>query len=213
MKKLIISITSFFIALILLVLQVGYGILRNSIDGKVSATSQTLVDESGIIEETSISPLAVTGDKLETSEFKKEDFIIEIKKIGLKKEVTPNVDPRDKKIYGPVIEESVAHGMFTKLPDETVDDGMGNVYLFAHRDGKYAFFARLGELENGDKISLYFLGKIYIYVVYDSFIVLPTDTYVYTSFAEEPTLTLQTCNNGVKERLIVKARLVEVFSL
>lgn len=208
MKKLVVSITSFAFALALLTLQVGYGIAKMNMDGNVQAAGTTLANESDGGEPSAAILPSTSSPAIETREFKSGDFVIEIPSIGLSKEVTPNVDPRSKDVYGPVIEKTVAHGMFTKLPDETDSDGRGNVYLFAHRDGPAAFFARLGELDKGDKIYLQFLGATYTYQVYDSFIVLPTDTYVYTGESSEPTLTLQTCNNGVKERLIVKARLI-----
>ena len=213
MKKLAISITAYLFALILIVLQVGYGIAKMGDGGNVQAVGMTLASESEASDKTddgnASSFLPVTSvSSYDAREFKAGDFTIEIPSIGLVKEVTPNVDPRSKDIYAPVIEKTVAHGMFTKFPDETTVEGRGNVYLFAHRDGSSAFFARVGELKNGDKIILKFLGETYTYEVYDAFIVLPTDTFVYTGESSEPTVTLQTCNNGVKERLIVKARLV-----
>ncbi len=210
MRKLFISIISFVFALSLVALQVGYGIAKEDLQGKVLATNEVEenIETSGTI---LTGMLPDSNEGKETGVLTSKDFIIEIPRINLKKEVEPNVDPRDKNIYGPVIEEKIAHGMFTKFPDETEDKGKGNVYLFAHRDGPHGFFNRLGELETGDTINLTFLGKTYVYEVNTSFIVDPDATYVYTGQSDTPTLTLQTCNNGIKERLILKADLIEVL--
>lgn len=148
------------------------------------------------------------GFEIETIEVNKDDFRIEIPKIDLKKDIEPEVDPRYREIYLPVIEKKVAHGKFTRFPHETLENGYGNVYLFAHRDGPNPFFARLGELDKGDEINIYFNGKKYIYRVFEYFITTPDNTSVYTGYASSPTLTLQTCNNGVSERLIVRGELV-----
>ncbi|MBN1915737.1 sortase [Candidatus Dojkabacteria bacterium] len=217
MRKLNISLISFVVALSLIAVQVGYGIAKEGLQERVLATSvqdrsldESVLDEGKVAAQSGRVTL-IPEENGEVRELTSKDFIIEISKIGLRKEVEPNVDPRDKSIYGPVIEQKVAHGMFTKFPDQTVNEKSGNVYLYAHRDGESGFFGGLGELENGDVINLYFLGKNYVYKVSTSFIVSPSAAHIYTGQSPAPALTLQTCHNGIQERLIVKADLVEVI--
>ncbi|MFQ5493509.1 MAG: sortase [Candidatus Dojkabacteria bacterium] len=135
-------------------------------------------------------------------------FYLEIPAIGLKKRVVPNVDPTRRGAYLPVIDENVAHGRYTRLPDQATKSG--NVYLYAHRDGHAGFFNRLDELRNGAKIEIFYNGETFTYKVFRSFVVNRKDTWVYTAQSPSPTLTLQTCENGSEDRLIVKARLVRV---
>lgn len=140
-------------------------------------------------------------------------FKLRIPSIGLEHNVTENVNPARESIYGPVIEQSIAHGQYTRLPDEATVDG--NVYLFAHRTGNIngrdiGFFNRLDELGKGDKAYVSYAGKTYVYEAYKSFVITPEDTWVYTGQSDFPSLTLQTCENGEEQRLIVKFKLVRV---
>lgn len=135
------------------------------------------------------------------------EFQIEIAKIGLSKKVIPNVNPIDEAEYSRVIEDYVAHGEYTRLPDEATIDG--NVYLFAHRTGvingkNVGFFNRLGELQSGDRAQIKFAGKLYTYILKRSFVVSPKDTWVYAERSSAPMLTLQTCENGESQRLILQ---------
>lgn len=136
-----------------------------------------------------------------------DDFRITIQKIALNEQVVANVDPRSREEYLPIISRNVAHGMFTKLPDQAVNDG--NVYLFAHSDGENPIFRNLDELESGDLIEIDYLNIQYLYKVDEKFAVAENEVSVYTGESERPTLTLQTCS-GEKERLIIKATLVNV---
>jgi LPXTG-site transpeptidase (sortase) family protein len=147
------------------------------------------------------------------SKQQKQNFRLLIPSIGVNKKVIENVHPAREDIYGPVIENYVAHGMYTRLPDEAMIDG--NVYLFAHREGNVAgkdvgFFRNLDKLNNGDKAQVIYGDKTYTYQAYRSFVIEPEDTWVYGAESDFPTLTLQTCENGEEQRLIVKLKLIEV---
>ena len=137
-----------------------------------------------------------------------DEFFINIPKINVSKKVIPNVDPVSKENYLPILDNYVAHGRYTRLPDQA--EAQGNVYLFAHRQGQSAFFARLDELQTGDRIEVNYDGRIYSYSVYDKFVVDAKDTWVYTGESQLPTLTLQTCENGTAQRLIIKAKLLAI---
>jgi len=143
--------------------------------------------------------------RAETSEIVR-DFAIEIPSIGVKRKVISNVDPANKDEYLGVLENYVAHGKYTLLPDEAVLNG--NVYLFAHREGvvngkDVGFFKRLDELSKGDDLIVYYKGNVYLYSFRDSKVIEPWQTEVYTSYSATPTLTLQTCEDGQSKRLIL----------
>lgn len=141
------------------------------------------------------------------------EFTLSIPGIGLQHRVIENVNPGNEAIYGPIIEQYIAHGQYTRLPDEATTDG--NVYLFAHREGakngrNFGYFKNLDKIREGDKAVIKYDGKTYTYGAYTSFVISPKDTWVYTDESNVPTLTLQTCENGESMRLIVKFRLVSV---
>lgn len=141
------------------------------------------------------------------------EFSINVPAINLQKEITANVDPTDKDEYLSVIEETIAHGLYTALPNSPG----GNTYLFAHSknssngetpDG--GWFTRIDELKTGDTITITYKGEKYLYAVVTSEIVDPEETDVYTPespFGERRSLTLQTCypRGTTEKRIIVTA--------
>lgn len=151
---------------------------------------------------------AISTVRVLNAQLRIDHFRIVIPRIGVGKDIQANVDPSKRDVYLPVIEKVVAHGKYTRLPYQATKEG--NVYLFAHRDGSHGFFHRLGELRNGDVINIEFNESTYVYEVYKSFVVDPSDVWVYTGESEVPALTLQTCENGNAQRLIVKAKLVQI---
>lgn len=85
---------------------------------------------------------------------------------------------------------------------------IGNYCIVGHnyRNGK--MFGRLSELINGDIVELEDLsGRVYKYKVYNKYVVQPTDTRCTSQLTNGKTeLTLITCTNYGKERLVVKCR-------
>lgn len=151
----------------------------------------------------------------DSTDFGITEFGIEIPAIGLKHEIAYSIDPRNKDVYLPVLEEYVAHGMFTSLPSTEP----GRVYLFAH--SKVAsegvtpyggYFSHLHELKNGDSVVVRYNGKQYTYVMRERIIVEPTETSVYTGNSKKAEVALQTCYppGTTDMRLIVFAELVSV---
>ncbi len=141
------------------------------------------------------------------------DFRLEIPKVAVNMSVAENVDPVNEAIYGPVIERKIAHGKYTRLPDEAKIDG--NVYLFAHRDGYVngnyvGFFSRLDELNVGDEAVITYAGEKYGYVFLRNFVIAPHEVWVYNGESQSPMLSLQTCENGESQRLIVQFALKSV---
>lgn len=91
-------------------------------------------------------------------------------------------------------------------------NSVGNYCIVGHNyDGKDIFFGKLHKIQNGDIVELEDkTGQILQYKVYNKFIVQPTDvacTSQLTNGRKE--MTLITCSDGGKTRLVVKCRVVE----
>lgn len=85
----------------------------------------------------------------------------------------------------------------------------GNCAISGHRPSPFRY---LDKLKEGDKITLGEGEDLYTYAVYESFSVLPEETWVLSDIpGETSTLTLITCTPYLvsSHRLIVRARLVE----
>jgi len=145
------------------------------------------------------------------------DFRINIPKIGVDKEIIPDVDPRDEAIYKEAFKQGVAHGMGTKYPDE-----IGNTYLYAHStkdvediEQNAGWFTRLDELEVGDEFEILYGQNVYTYSIASREIVDPRATGVYTAYAPVQMVTLQTCypRGEITERIIYKALLIGETSI
>lgn len=138
------------------------------------------------------------------------NFGIVIPKIGANAKVIANVDAGNQNEYDKALQKGVAHVLGSSLPG-----GPDDVYLFAHStDFSFeilrfnAVFYLLHNLENGDEISLYYLGRRYNYYVYDKKIVDANDVEYITKKYGQPTLTLQTCwpPGTTLKRLLVFAK-------
>ncbi len=139
------------------------------------------------------------------------DFGIVIPKIGANARVIANVDPGNYADYINALKLGVAHAKGTVFPGQ-----IGNTYLFAHSVGNFwevnqwnAVFYLLKELKPGDEVDLFYQGKRYIYIVYNTRIVNPEDTEFLSTISNFPMLTLQTCwpPGTTLKRLLVFARL------
>jgi len=87
----------------------------------------------------------------------------------------------------------------------------GNCSIAGHRSYSYnEFFNRLDEINKGDYIYIETAKNKFTYIVYDSFVVQPTETWVLDS-REKYEITLITCTpiRVATHRLIIKGELVE----
>lgn len=85
---------------------------------------------------------------------------------------------------------------------------VGNSAIAAHRSRTYGrMFNRLGEVEEGDKITIKTDKGTYQYEVFDTFLVKPNDLSVLQKQGENKILTLITCHpiDNPTHRLIVQA--------
>lgn len=87
---------------------------------------------------------------------------------------------------------------------------VGNYCIVGHYYENGKMFGKLHKLKNGDKAELTDLsGNTFKYQVYNKYVVEPTDTRCTSQLTDgRKELTLITCTNGGKQRLVVKLRQV-----
>lgn len=87
---------------------------------------------------------------------------------------------------------------------------VGNYCIVGHYYENGKMFGKLHKLKNGDKAELTDLsGNTLKYLVYNKYVVEPTDTRCTSQLTDgRKELTLITCTNGGKQRLVVKLRQV-----
>ena len=91
-------------------------------------------------------------------------------------------------------------------------NSVGNYCIVGHNyDGKDIFFGKLNKIQNGDIVELEDkTGKVLQYKVYNKFIVQPTDVACTSQLTnDKKEMTLITCSDGGKTRLVVKCRAIE----
>lgn len=89
---------------------------------------------------------------------------------------------------------------------------VGNYCIVGHNyDGKDILFGKLNKVQNGDIVELQDkTGKVVQYKVYNEFIVKPDDVACTSQLTNgKKEMTLITCSDGGKTRLVVKCRAVE----
>lgn len=120
---------------------------------------------------------------------------VQISKIGIK-----------YPILATSTEESLQKSI-TRVGDGLVNEE-GNLTLAGHNFIDGSMFGKIDKLEKEDKISITDLhGNEVTYVVFDKYVTDPNDVSVLESIAEgRKEITLVTCINGNKNRLIIKAR-------
>lgn len=109
----------------------------------------------------------------------------------------------------PILEETTKNNMnlsITKFCGGNIND-YGNLALAGHNNRDGTMFGKTKKLQIGDKIELTDLNKVTItYSIVEIFITDPNDVSVLTTGDEKiREVTLITCSNGNKERLVIKA--------
>lgn len=139
------------------------------------------------------------------------DFGIVIEKINANARVIPDVDPSNQAQYMDALSKGVAEAKGSTPPGQA-----GNLYIFSHStDGPWdivrynAIFYLLRDLVPGDRVVIFYQGRRYDYIVFDTQIVPPSNVSFLTNRYDKPVLTLQTCDPpGTSiNRLIVRAQL------
>ncbi|MEK7550444.1 MAG: sortase [Patescibacteria group bacterium] len=139
-------------------------------------------------------------------------FSIYIPKIEARQDVIPNVNPGNFNEYSRALQEGIAHAAGTNFP------GQGKlIYLFSHSTDSPLNFTRynavfylLRKLENGDRITVFFLDKRYEYEVSQKVVADATDTSWLTDQGIGEYLVLQTCDppGTTWNRLLIIAKMV-----
>lgn len=143
-----------------------------------------------------------------TKESKEDDFtnvnagdeiaIINIPSIKLNTVVVESIEKQYLKHYVCHFENSAMPGQY------------GNFSLAGHSSYRYnEVFNELHKISLDDEIIIKTLNNKFTYVVKDIFQVNPEDTYVLDQDNETKELTIVTCTNNGKNRLIVKAKIAE----
>jgi len=137
-------------------------------------------------------------------------FSLVIPKINAQAKILANIDASNPKEYLSALRKGVAHAKGTVFP------GMpGSIFLFAHSTDapwnitRYnAVFYLLRELEPGDEIIIFYLGKRFNYKVVEKKVVEPHYTDFFSQ-KEEELLVLQTCwpPGTTKKALLIFAKL------
>lgn len=110
----------------------------------------------------------------------------------------------------PILIESTADSLkksISRVGNGKVNE-IGNLTLAGHNYINGTMFGSIDKLENGDTITILDLhGKEVTYSIFDIYVTDPNDVSVLDAREEgKKEVTLITCTNGNKNRLIVKAR-------
>lgn len=120
--------------------------------------------------------------------------ILEIKSIGLK---APIVDGEENLDY-----------VVAKYRNSANFGQVGNVILAGHNNMKGSIFKNLYKVKIGDIIEIKTDNNIYKYKLTERVIVNPSDSGLLTQDISEKEITLITCINRSKERLILKGKII-----
>lgn len=178
-------------------------------DGEQSSTVSALEEEFELLgpvisppAEPSIAPPAEIGDAF---------AIVRIPRFG---------EGYERPLYEGVdratLQKGIGHYPTTALPGE-----VGNFSMAGHRTTYGKPFSRIAELTDGDRVIVETRESYFVYEVYDSLVVRPTQTEVIlpvpSKLGKQPTealLTMTSCHPqfSSRERYITHARLVETFA-
>lgn len=120
--------------------------------------------------------------------------ILEIKSIGLK---APIIDGEENLDY-----------VVAKYRNSANFGQVGNVILAGHNNMKGSIFKNLYKVKIGDIIEIKTDNNIYKYKLTERVIVNPSDSSLLTQDISKKEITLITCINRAKERLILKGKII-----
>ena len=127
----------------------------------------------------------------------KSTGILEIPSINIKAGVIEGVSPR---------ELAVSAGRY--ITSTTPDKEEGNLVIAAHVSGPVPVFQDLKKVKVGDAINFNYKGTVYSYVVTNTFVAQPHQIEVLENTPGKKTITLFTCTNKGKQRVIVQGESV-----
>lgn len=161
-------------------------------------------------------PTNLQGESLQVEPVDR-NFGLVIPKIGVNAAVIPSVNPTKPGEYSQALKKGIAHSSLSYFPNED-----GTVYLFSHStnydwfvNDLNAVFYLLKNLDEDDRIVVYYKGTPYTYRLTEKRVVSATAVSYLVPQAGARRLILQTCwpPGSVAERLLIFADLVEERSL
>lgn len=163
------------------------------------AVSEETAVTGGAVSQTAVEP---DGHELKMQQILADNTrigIVEIEKIDVLYAVVEGTEDEQ-------INRAVGH-----LKESAGIGQQGNCVIAGHRGGYYGtFFERLPELENGDVIKMTDLNGVdYYYTVYNKEEVHPADWSVIRDLSDLHTLTLITCEDDTRRRIVVQAALFQ----
>ncbi len=220
-KKVIYKI-EFFLSVFLVCLLFSYYIYASYDRNKTAQVSQEILaqlkyDKDDTVKKTDNDVIVVILDKKQEEQHKSEkktkpniDTNTYTSKDGVKYTTEAILKVPSINIEYPVLSDTSPDLLYVSLnkywgpsPNE-----VGNYCIVGHYYESGIMFGKLHKLKNGDIAELTDLsGRVIKYQVYDKFIVEPTDTRCTSQLTNGKTeLTLITCTNYGKQRLVVKLR-------
>lgn len=124
--------------------------------------------------------------------------ILEIPSIKLKAGIIKGATTKE-------LRQGIGYYTNTSLPSEIE----GNFVIAAHDSGKMPIFRNLKSLEIGDEVIVNQKNKSFKYIVTDKFIVNPYDVEILQSVQGKKQITMFTCTNKGKQRLVVRGEAIE----
>lgn len=195
MKK----ITVYRIILVILVITalvlVVFVIKKNVESNKIENNTQSVLQEIKKEKESNPNDIDVIQEIDQEIEGYKVVGIINIPKINIEYPILEKTNKESLKLS------------ITKFYGEKINQ-IGNVVLAGHNNLNNKMFGKMDKLENGDIIELTDSQMVTIkYEVFDKYIIDPNDiSCIYPVDENSREVTLITCTNRDKNRLIVKAR-------
>nr|WP_312578690.1 class D sortase [Sedimentibacter sp.] len=168
---------------------------QNNLDDKITS------DKNIVMPKVIINPDDVKNNETEIKKTEEPAMIgtIKIPKINIYTAILEGTDNN-------ALRYTVGHYPQTAGPGEK-----GNFVLLGHRNYRYGkFFKKLDELEIGDEVIVKKDTNTYTYVVTNSFVVSPEDTWVLRQTSDAQ-ITMITCTpiGTYTHRLVVKGVLIE----
>lgn len=168
---------------------------------KSDKETEQVIEELFNIDEDVPTPEIV--EELPEEKTKENDFVltdkylgyIELSNYGIRRLITTGTDKAtlDKGLVGTL---SVSAG---------IDDEVGNLIIAGH--STYNTFQKLHYMKIGEEIKIVSHQKTYIYKITEKHTIEDTDMSYFNKITNKKILTLITCKNNGKQRLIVVAEL------
>ena len=195
MKKITVYRIILAILVITALVLVVFVIKKNVESNKIENSTQSVLQEIKKEKESNPNDIDVIQEIDQEIEGYKVVGIINIPKINIEYPILEKTNKESLKLS------------ITKFYGEKINQ-IGNVVLAGHNNLNNKMFGKMDKLENGDIIELTDSQMVTIkYEVFDKYIIDPNDiSCIYPVDENSREVTLITCTNRDKNRLIVKAR-------